>query len=159
MKLFLISDTHFFHKNIIKYCDRGFNSVEEMNKTLIDKWNSKVNKEDIVIHLGDFALADEDNIIELRKKLNGTIILIEGNHDWRLKEDYGFIIIKGNMQVGNIILSHRPIPLEELPKGIINIFGHIHQKEVLDSTRQINLSVEKTNYEPIELSKVCKLLK
>ena len=156
MKLFLISDTHFFHKNIIKYCDRGFSSVEEMNKVMINRWNSKVSKDDIVIHLGDFALTDEKRIIELRNKLNGNIILIEGNHDWRIKESYGFIIIKGNMQVGNVILSHRPLPLEELPKGFINIFGHIHQRDVLDNTKQINLSVEKTNYEPIELKKILK---
>jgi len=125
-----------------------------MNNEMIKKWNNKVSKNDIVIHLGDFALTDEKRIIELRKKLNGNIILIEGNHDWRLKESYGFIIIKGNMQIGNIILSHRPLPLEELPKGFINIFGHIHQRDVLDNKRQINLSVEKINYEPIELSDI-----
>ena len=144
-KTFIISDTHFFHGNIIKYCNRPFKDYKEMNKVMIEKWNSKVSQEDIVIHLGDFSFGHNEKIKEIREQLNGTIILIKGNHDWRIDEDCGFIIVTGALQIGNLILSHFPL---EVPDGFTNIHGHIHHKE---SFKGINVSVEKTNYEPIEL--------
>ena len=76
--VYFISDTHFNHKNIIKYCNRPYKSVEEMNKVLIENWNRVVKDADVIYHLGDFALYDEE---ELFNKLNGNIILIRGNHD------------------------------------------------------------------------------
>ena len=152
-KIWLTSDNHFNHANIIRYCNRPFSSVDEMDDFMISKWNEKVSKEDIVIHLGDFALAGEDKIKKLRSKLNGTIILIKGNHDWRVKENYGFIIVKGILQINNFLLTHKPLPAEEIPQGFVNIHGHVHQKESLTG---INVSVEKTDYEPIELENILK---
>jgi len=76
--IFFIADTHWNHSNIIQYCNRPFSNVEEMNKTMIDKWNAKVKTDDIVYHLGDFGFGDIRSII---KQLNGKIILIVGSHD------------------------------------------------------------------------------
>ena len=53
--LFFTSDTHFFHEGIIRFCNRPFGSVEEMNETLIRNWNEKVPEDGTVFHLGDFA--------------------------------------------------------------------------------------------------------
>ena len=148
-KIFLTSDHHWFHKNIIKYCNRPFNSMEEMNCNLIEKWNSVVNQEDIVIHLGDFAFRGMAR--EIRPKLNGTIILIRGNHDYSIGEDDGFIIIDGTLKIGNLILSHKPLHQFEIPKGFINVFGHIHHHLAYSG---MCVCVEQTNYKPIELSKI-----
>ena len=71
MKTFLTSDNHFSHYNIIRYCNRPFSSVEEMNQTMISRWNAKVSPGDIVIHLGDFALASKNEIGQIRNQLNG----------------------------------------------------------------------------------------
>ena len=61
MKIWIISDTHFCHKNIIAYSGRPFKTVEEMNDEIIKRWNNKVGKDDFVIHLGDFALGKKDD--------------------------------------------------------------------------------------------------
>lgn len=75
------SDQHFWHANIIRYCDRPFSSVEEMNEALIRKHNEIVKPEDTVFHLGDFSLAFR--AVELyAKRLNGKNYLVPGNHDF-----------------------------------------------------------------------------
>ena len=63
MNTWLISDTHFDHANIIKYCNRPFKDVDEMNNTIWQNWNSVVDADDIVYHLGDFALGPSDGYI------------------------------------------------------------------------------------------------
>jgi len=151
-EIFIISDHHFFHNNIIRYCNRPFYSYQEMNEIMIKKWNEVVGVNDIVIHLGDFAWRGKAGLI--RPQLNGTIVLIRGNHDYTVTEDDGFVIVDGNLIIRNIIFSHRPIPLAELPMGMINIFGHIHHQDVFDKTRQKNVSVEKTDYKPMRLKDI-----
>ena len=79
MKYFT-SDYHFNHANVIKYCNRPFNSVEDMNGALLHAWNSVVKPEDTVYFLGDFCF-NSDKALEWLRKLNGTIIFISGNHD------------------------------------------------------------------------------
>lgn len=149
--IWLTADNHFNHKNIIEYCKRPFRTVEEMDEVMIKKWNEKVKKEDLVIHLGDFCLGSKEKIKETRKRLNGTVILIPGNHDRKIMRDYGFIIVEGYIRIKNLILTHRPLPLEEIPKGFVNVHGHMHEK---NSYRGINISVDKTNYVPVELNEI-----
>ena len=156
MKIFVISDTHFSHENIIKYTGRPFKTVKEMNEDIILKWNNKVKGDDLVIHLGDFALGNEEEVKDIKNKLNGNIILLKGNHDHNAIRKAGFLIIKGSLEIEDLIFSHSPLPKEEIPKGFTNIHGHIHEKE---SLRGINASVEKTNYEPLELEELKRLAK
>ena len=80
-EIFFVSDTHFGHTNIIKYCNRPFNNTDEMDKALINNWNAKVPKDGIVYHLGDFAWGSINYWEKIREQLNGEIILIYGNHD------------------------------------------------------------------------------
>ena len=80
---YYIADTHFGHDNIRRLSNRPFNSVEEMDKAIIDNWNRKVTDDDDVYILGDFSYKSEDPI-EYLKKLNGRKHLIVGNHDNKL---------------------------------------------------------------------------
>src|SRR5574344_1137749 len=80
-RVFVTSDTHFSHTNIIKYCNRPFANAAEMNETLIKRWNSCVNPNDVVIHCGDFALDPSSDMDTIVPRLNGRIVLILGNHD------------------------------------------------------------------------------
>jgi len=121
MKIWITSDSHFNHENIIKYCKRPFHSLEQMNETLIEKWNKNVAKEDLVIHLGDFAFGSAEKMEEIRRKLNGIIIVLAGNHEsFKKMESLGFIVVRGDLQIKNFILTHKPLSLEKIPKGFIN---------------------------------------
>lgn len=75
---------HFFHKNIVKFTNRGKETTEEFhNEWLLDLWNSTVAKGDVVYHLGDFSFAkDYSKTVEILNKLNGNIHLLKGNHDY-----------------------------------------------------------------------------
>ena len=78
---FFTSDTHFNHANIIKFCNRPFKDVEQMNETLIANWNRVVGADDTVFHLGDFCLGGAAEWTKVLNRLNGRIYLIMGNHD------------------------------------------------------------------------------
>ena len=156
--IYFISDTHFSHSNIIKYCNRPFNNVDIMNETLINNWNSIVNKNDIVYHLGDFTI-DYDNLGELVKKLNGKIYLIRGNHEGKSIKFYNEIGLKilpskTKLDEYNFILSHKPLDNNLIPDDYINIHGHIHNNDLdnkFNSDNHYCVSIEKINYMPIAL--------
>lgn len=80
-KVFFTSDLHFGHQNILKFCNRPWETTEEMDKALIENWNSVVGKDDIVFDLGDFAFAPNWRWKEILSQLNGKHYLILGNHD------------------------------------------------------------------------------
>lgn len=82
--LYFTSDTHFSHKNVIQYSNRPFNSVEEMDETLIQNWNAVVKPSSTIWHLGDFCLGQQSKILEILQRLNGHKHLILGNHDKRI---------------------------------------------------------------------------
>ena len=77
------SDHHFFHKKIIKYCARSrpFDTIEEMNEGLIERWNERVKPGDDVYHLGDFSFGTHEKTAAILSRLKGNIHLILGNHD------------------------------------------------------------------------------
>lgn len=77
------SDTHFWHENIIRFCNRPFSSIQEMNEELIRRWNETVPEEGVVFHLGDFAFGGAKEWNEVMFRLNGKIYLILGNHDMK----------------------------------------------------------------------------
>lgn len=131
---FFTSDTHFCHSNIIKLCKRPFNSVEEMNETLIENWNKVVSDNDTVFHLGDFAFNSKKAIAEILPRLKGNIHLILGNHD-----DKHLIKNSGDyfksIQTQLLITAEKiPIYLNHFPflcyaggyKGAWQLFGHVH---------------------------------
>ena len=135
--LFVTADTHFGHKNVIQYCNRPFSSIEEMDETIIRNWNSVVMPSDTVIHLGDFALGPKGSLAHYVEQLNGTILLMKGNHDrtasfWRQFDpkikmlEYGYCLPAMTHGYSGIIFSHRPMELSQIPDGYVNLHGHIH---------------------------------
>ena len=168
MKRFVIADTHFGHENIIKYESRPFVNAEEMDKRLIELWNSTVGKEDLVYVLGDFTLSRRMDIIKNSVSLlNGRKILIMGNHDTRKPKDYvecGFEVAtrKPMMVEPGVILMHEPFDDPSLiaPKYIY-FFGHVHANKTLmdEYSNCMCVSVERINYRPINLDECIRKLR
>lgn len=170
--IFLTSDQHFFHGNIIKYCNRPWNSgkdsdgniivtqkdIEEMNEEMIMRWNSVVPNDGIVYHLGDFALGDRNKIKEILPRLNGKINLIMGNHDTKSVDFYyecGFNRVYDHpiLLKDFFILSHEPISFLNKNSCFGNIYGHVHDSDVYKtfSPNSCCVCVERHDYKPISL--------
>ena len=88
---FFTADEHYGHKNIIDYCNRPFSSIEEMDEELIARHNEIVGPNDIVIHVGDFTLMDQERSVhaDYIRKLVGQHIFLQGSHDYWLRQDIG----------------------------------------------------------------------
>ena len=81
-EVFFTSDHHFGHKNVIKYTNRPFADVEEMDAEMIKRYNSVVTKKDIVYFIGDFSFySDAEKVIDILMSLNGEKHFVSGNHD------------------------------------------------------------------------------
>ena len=156
-RIWFIGDLHLGHRNIIKYCSRPFDDVNQMNEILIQNWNKKIGVEDRVFVLGDFALCGKDKIIEFGNQLKGKKILIMGNHEGASLTTYynaGFeMVSRFPLFWNNIILSHEPVENCQYP----NIHGHLHQKTVFDcpdfqrgNNIYINVSVDQLGFKPVE---------
>ena len=175
--LFFTSDTHFWHKNIIKYCNRPFSSPEEMNLVLIENWNRVVSKNDTVFHLGDFAFCSPSRYKEILEQLNGKIILILGNHDYRnIKEGYMNLFegvyqqLKINVDgTQNIYLNHFPFLCFDgswsNQEQKWQLFGHVHSgprsSSGLDNKRldilfpnQYDVGVDNNDFTPVSYSEI-----
>jgi len=174
MKNFYVADTHYYHKNIIKYEDRPFKTVEEMNEYMIYKHNEKVSKEDNVYFIGDFALATPDQTTDILLRLNGKKHLVYGNHDKVVKQNKlvqaGFVwcrdyavVYEGEIPV---ILFHYPIQVwDRKHHGSIHLYGHIHSNKdnhhpmVNNLENAYNVGVDVTNFAPVTLEEILKISK
>lgn len=166
--LYFISDTHFHHNNIIKYCNRPFNNIDEMNEIMINNWNSIISNEDIVYHLGDFCLSTDKGIKNIFNRLNGNKILIRGNHDRKpvkFYEELGFKVLTHApiiLDEYKLLLSHVPLPDAKIKNGFINLHGHIHNKSIINDypqktyseSKHINLSADVTNFKPVSINEI-----
>lgn len=153
----LTSDTHFFHANIIKYCNRPFKDAIEMNEELVKRWNSVVKPNDIVHHLGDFCFGKKENVLEILPKLNGKIDIVLGNHDHHKIDFYykaGFhrVYDKPIVLRNFFILSHAPLEWISNDGPYANFFGHVHDSSVYKTvtSRSLCACVERWNYTPIK---------
>jgi len=133
---FYISDTHLGHENIIRLSGRPFKSIAEMDKTLIENWNSAVKSSDDVYIVGDL-IHRANNPENYLKRLNGILHLVKGNHDKFIKnrallkyfdsvDDIKFVQDGENQ----VVLFH--YPMAEWPgyyRNSIHLYGHIHNNE------------------------------
>ena len=173
-KIFLTSDCHFNHLNIIKYEPevRGqFATIEDMNEKIISNWNSVVSPEDTVYVLGDLSMGLPEKIPAIIERLNGKIILIRGNHDTERRieiyrslgievKDIAYLEYKGRF----FVMCHFPMTNPEFTKMVVKdnsevvmLYGHIHSnapKGYVDGSYHVGMDTN--DLTPISIHQIWK---
>lgn len=173
--IYFTADLHFGHKNIIRFDNRPFKSVEEMDRTLIERWNKKVTDEDTVYILGDISWYSDQKTCEIFAKLRGKKILVMGNHDrihGKIKDyfeeicSYKEIALPGNIQV---VLCHYPIVFfNHHHYGAYMLYGHVHNSHEWNMTENYKYELQQLDvkcnmfnvgcmvhdYEPVTLEEI-----
>jgi calcineurin-like phosphoesterase family protein len=166
--IWVISDTHFNHANILNFKDsvgkpvRSFDNVQEMNEIMIQNWNSVVRPGDKVYHLGDvlFGTNKREWMAKHFPRLMGSKRLIVGNHDnvkeLTLSGHFQKVMMWRQFKDLGLLLTHVPVHPSTLKEGRfgdltpINVHGHIHQNQSPDGPYKC-VCVEHTNYTPVHI--------
>lgn len=160
MAEYVASDTHFGHKNIIKYCNRPFQSVSDMNAHMMSQWNLTVKDDDDIYFLGDFSFGDGHTFFD---KLSGRKHLVKGNHDpqrtlslgWKSVREYTELKRNGKF----VILFHYPI--EEWNgkyHGAVHLHGHCHgNRGKISAPGRLDMGVDCWKFTPVKLDEAIKI--
>jgi len=185
MSIFFTSDQHFYHNNIIKYCNRPFENVEEMNEEMIKRYNAVVGPDDTCIFLGDFGMCSVDKAKAILNSLNGKKGIVKGNHDPSITRCYriGFDFVCLEMVLpiaGEIVrLNHYPYGMTWQKKLYFQLFkklkpkkekrsprdnglwllhGHVHNNWGKVNGRQINISCDVWDYAPVPFATIERII-
>ncbi len=162
---YYISDMHFYHERLIENMDcRPFENVEQMNETMIRRWNEKVRPKDEVVILGDLSMGNVKETNALLERLNGLLYLVVGNHDRRYLDDPSFkkerfVWIKPYAEMKDnkrkVVLSHYPIFCYngQYRRGkngqslTYMLYGHVHDTRDEYLVRQFKEVTRQTLYQ------------
>lgn len=166
---FFSADLHLGHFNIIKYCNRPFSSIEEMDKTIIDNINSKVGRSDRLFCLGDFCFKSQASSY-LNKIVCKNVWLIKGNHDYKPRVEDGFAQVLdyyeqkydiGGLHKKRVIMFHYPIlEWNQWYRGSYMLFGHVHGKKNWRYKNQygLDVGVDSHSFSPLSFDEVHKIM-
>lgn len=172
-QIWITSDNHFWHENIYTFVDatgrrirERFKDAAEGDAYMIQRWADLVKPQDSIWHLGDICMNRENHgaerFVALFKGLPGHKRWVPGNHDHLKLKWYveaGFEKISGGRLIDGLLLTHYPVHQASISfkvKG--NVHGHTHNAPDI-SPYHLNVSVERTNYEPIPIEETARRLK
>lgn len=175
-RIFITSDTHFGHDREFLWGPRGFISHVEHDRQVIENWNSVIQPDDIVYHLGDVMLGDTEYGMSCLAQLNGQIKIIRGNHDtdrrWALYSTLPNVECIGWAEVikykkYQFYLSHHPTMTSNLDKApylkmhLINLFGHTHQQKMFydDTPFMFHVGLDSNGNKPVLLDDAIEIMK
>lgn len=164
-RVWLLSDLHLGHNNIIRYSERPFENLEDMDAHL-SAAAENIPDGDWLMVLGDVRMGNPNSAAKFLSKIPDKSVLIFGNHDIRKSQGEGHIHVElirsfkasaeamaVDLDGQRLLFSHYPIPTDMLPDDVLNIHGHTHTHPAL-SHKHRNVCVEHTNYRPVRLSDV-----
>lgn len=144
-RVLYIADTHFGHKNILRFDDRPFSTIEEMEEQMVSRWNATVEPADTVFILGDFCWGKETEWLRILDRLQGNKVLIKGNHDLRnmsARLRGKFQYVKDYDEIADhdrrVILCHYPMLFykKAYDPGTYMLCGHVHTTRENDFLQQ-----------------------
>ena len=156
---FFTADFHLGHSNIIKYTNRPFDSVEEMDREIIKRFNSVVSKNDITVHAGDFTLAKREVAEEYIKQLNGQHIFLKGSHDYWLKGTKSHEIWEKRIDGIYVVCCH--FNMRVWARSHYNswmLYGHSHGK-LEPIGKQWDIGVDNNNFYPYSFEQIKEIMK
>lgn len=167
--IYFTSDTHYFHRNIIEFCNRPFSDLDHMHEMLILGWNRVVQPDDTVYHLGDVAFQVSmkfPQILNILERLNGKKILVAGNHDKQfLRKMDEMLHIWDNVHtepvfLDSMLLAHHPTyDRAHLMDGGVVLHGHEHSEKNIRPYRMYDVGVDANSYTPISLNSIKTIMK
>lgn len=135
-KIFIVSDLHFGHENILKHENRPFKTIEEMDSYIINYWNTLIDVYDTVYILGDLSWYKKDKTEEILKQLHGEKILVIGNHDNRFLKNTNFdrSLFVEIVNYKEVLYNNKRITMSHFPMidwngkfhGAYHLYGHVH---------------------------------
>lgn len=159
MNHFFTSDLHFWHKNIIKYCNRPYASAEEMNEALIQNWNEDVKPSDKITILGDVFFCKPDVAVHIMSRLNGWKQLVLGNHDKVIKKNPELMVMFDEVLPDlhftelygqKVWMSHYPMMAWDSSSGAFMLHGHSHNTIPFDpKLRRLDVGVDAQGMRPV----------
>lgn len=176
--IYFTADMHFGHSGVIQFCKRPFVSIEEMNATIIRRWNSRVKSEDTIYVLGDMSFVRFSEAVPIFAQLNGVKILVQGNHDKYSATQYQKLGFSAVVQEAKVIVAGKALRLSHYPyrptfwerlryafndlryldrrpvdTGEVLLHGHVHEKwKVRD--RMINVGVDQWDFFPVSVGQL-----
>lgn len=162
MSTYWIGDTHFGHHNIIRYCNRPFKNVNEMDQAMITNWNSVVKNGDEVHHVGDFCYGRGTDVAYARNivsQLAGRIHLYLGNHDklaLQIKNQFASIQHYNEIEVEGqrmVIFHYGMRTWHHDLKGVWHLYGHSHG-HLPPMGKSVDVGVDTWNFTPISFSQL-----
>ncbi len=168
-KIFFTSDLHLSHQNIIKYCNRPWETAEAMNEALISNWNHTVGPDDIVYLLGDVFFCQAQEAMRLLARLNGKIRLVLGNHDKVIRNhvplqkmfDMVLPALYGETIDGiHVVMCHYPmLSWNRSERGSFCLHGHVHSVIPNDGQyRRYDVGVDGNGYAPVSFEHIKSVL-
>jgi calcineurin-like phosphoesterase family protein len=184
-KVFITSDTHYGHKNIVRGVTdwrtqdgevplgstRDFDTIEQMNERLVTAINNVVGQNDTLIMLGDVSFGGFDNIgIFLERLVCHNIHLILGNHDHHIENNRDYVqgrflsvqhYLEANIEGKDFVLCHYPLQSwNGLNKGVIHLHGHVHlpAHRKFGNGKRMDVGVDGNSMVPYEIDGIIKIM-
>ena len=150
--IYFVADEHYGHANIIKYCNRPFEDVDDMDNVIMDNHNEIVNKDDTVIHAGDFALVNSKQAAIYISLLKGNHVFLQGSHDRWLST--GRFLWEKTIDDDQIVVCHYPmLSWPRSHHGSCLLHGHCHGR--LTSYPGIyDIGVDNNNFYPVTWNEI-----
>lgn len=167
MKIFITSDIHFSHKNIMNFCpeSRPFTDIDHMDNTIIKIWNETITSKDLTYIIGDVAFCNAEKAVSYMHRLNGKKVLVTGNHDHKLVKDQNFLdcfesvvnLCEISHNGTKVVMFHYPIyEWNNMHRGSVHFHGHLHARPHGIAGRIFDVAMDGNDCVPYDMSALIK---